>query len=108
MTLADIVVIIAALFIGYKLTTMVMTEPKEKAAPASPPPRPVTGKRPWFEVLNVSPQASREQVVEAYRRLIREYHPDRVATMGQEFRDLAERRASEINVAYAEAMERLG
>lgn len=104
MSLTEIVVIVVALFIGFKYTSAIIGKPEEKAT--EPPVPPAALKRPWFEVLAVAPDATREQIVEAYRRLIREYHPDRVATMGQEFRDLAERRASEINVAYAEALER--
>jgi len=36
----------------------------------------------------------------AYRREIRLYHPDRVAHLGPELLALAERKASEINLAY--------
>ena len=103
MSLPEIVVIVIALFIGYKFTSAFMGKP-EKPAEEAPIPS-VTAKRPWFEVLNLAPDATREQIVDAYRRLIRECHPDRVANLGQEFRDLAERRSSEINVAYAEALE---
>jgi DnaJ-domain-containing protein 1 len=106
MSLTDIVVIVVALLIGYKFVSAMMADSKE--TPASPPMPPIPGKRPWFEVLNVAPDATREQIVDAYRRLIRENHPDKVANLGQEFRELAERRAAEINVAYAEALERKG
>ncbi|MGF6494125.1 DnaJ-domain-containing protein 1 [Luteibacter sp. 621] len=105
MSLTDIVVIALALFIGYKFTAAMMVDSKERATEPRVPPASL--KRPWFEVLNVAPDATREQIVDAYRRLIREHHPDRVANMGKEFRDLAERRASEINVAYAEALDQL-
>ncbi|UPG96610.1 J domain-containing protein [Luteibacter aegosomatissinici] len=106
MSLTDIVVIALALFIGYKFTAAMLVDSRETAdAPRVPP---ASVKRPWHEVLNVAPDASREQIVDAYRRLIREHHPDRVANLGKEFRDLAERRASEINVAYDEALQQLG
>lgn len=105
MSLTDIVVIILALVIGYKFTSVMIAKPKETPADLAMPS--VSSKRPWFEVLNVAPDATREQVVDAYRRLIREYHPDRVMDMGTEFRELAERRASEINVAYGEALAQL-
>lgn len=104
MSFTDIAVIVVALIIGFKFVSAMIGEPKESAAPTPPAPSQPT-KRPWFEVLNVAPDASREQIVDAYRRLIREYHPDRVMDMGAEFRELAERRAAEINVAYAEALD---
>jgi DnaJ-domain-containing protein 1 len=106
MSLPEIVVAAMALFVGYKFTSAFIGKPEEAVEESSFPS--VATKRPWFEVLNVAPDATREQIVDAYRRLIREYHPDRVANLGQEFRELAERRASEINVAYAEALEHKG
>jgi DnaJ-domain-containing protein 1 len=106
MSITDIVVIVVALLIGYKFVSAMMADSKETpAAPAMPP---ISAKRPWFDVLNVAPDATREQIVEAYRRLIRENHPDKVVNMAPEIRALAERRAAEINVAYAEALERKG
>ena len=51
-------------------------------------------------MLGVDPGASEEQVRQAYQRLVRHYHPDRVAHMASEFRELAERRTKEINQAY--------
>lgn len=101
MTLTDIVVIVVALFIGYKFTSAMIGRPKDASSPSTPP---AALKRPWFEVLDVAPDATREQIVDAYRRLIREHHPDRVTHLGKDVRDLSERRAAEINVAYAEAL----
>lgn len=71
-----------------------------------PPPRPraqddPSGERPPWEVLGVSPNASQEEIRDAYQRVIQQYHPDRVAHMAPELRDLAERRTKEINAAYA-------
>jgi len=36
----------------------------------------------------------------AYLGLMRQYHPDRVMTLGPELRELAEQKAKEINRAY--------
>ena len=60
----------------------------------------------WYEVLGVRPSASADEVKKAYRERIREYHPDRVQGLGVELRELAERRAKEINAAFAEAGKR--
>lgn len=59
---------------------------------------------PWWEVLGVPRIATRDEVARAYKRKISEYHPDKVAQMGDEIRALAERRSKEINAAYEEAV----
>ena len=56
---------------------------------------------PWHEVLEVCPSASPSAIKLAYRRMITLYHPDRVEGLGVELRTVAERRAKEINEAYA-------
>lgn len=55
-----------------------------------------------YEVLGVRPGASREEIESAYRRLVKEYHPDRVAHLGEELRELAHRKMIEIQEAYAQ------
>lgn len=56
-------------------------------------------KTPW-EVLGLSPGASSLQIKEAYRNLAAQYHPDKVAHLGEEFQKLAEERFKEIQAAY--------
>lgn len=106
MTLTEIAVIAVALAIGYKYTSSLMDKAEERTAPT--PETRVPPVRPWHEVLGVSPTASRQDIVGAYRALISHYHPDKVATLGEEFRELAERRAKEINVAYEQALAHHG
>lgn len=72
--------------------------------PQSPAPSPEERKVPWHEVLGVAPNASRDEINLAYKRLMSQYHPDRVATAGPELRELAERKSKEINVAYDESL----
>ncbi len=55
-----------------------------------------------WEILGVGPGASEEEIVVAYRKMARLYHPDRVEGLGPEFKELAERRMKEINAAYKE------
>ena len=55
-----------------------------------------------YEVLGVRSRASEEEITSAYRQLVQQYHPDKVAGMAPEFREVAERRMKEINAAYAE------
>ncbi|MBI4201918.1 MAG: J domain-containing protein [Chloroflexi bacterium] len=60
-----------------------------------------------FDVLEVAPEATVEDVRSAYRRKVQQYHPDKVADLGPELRQVAERQMKEINAAY-DALKRLG
>ncbi|MCI0371094.1 MAG: DnaJ domain-containing protein [candidate division NC10 bacterium] len=53
-----------------------------------------------YAVLGLEPGASREEVKAAYRRLVAQYHPDKVTHLGKEFQDLAHRRLLQIQRAY--------
>ncbi len=54
----------------------------------------------WYRVLEVSESASLSDITIQYKRKIREYHPDKVACLGTELRELAEFKSKEINSAY--------
>jgi DnaJ like chaperone protein len=45
------------------------------------------------------PAATSQEARRAYRERIAEYHPDKVAHLGKELRDLASRKTLEINLA---------
>jgi hypothetical protein len=77
-----------------------------QVAPASPPPAP-PGPDP-YEILGVSSSAGNEEIEQAYRRRMSEYHPDRVANAAKEIRELAGLRAGEINGAYEEIKRQRG
>ena len=53
-----------------------------------------------YAVLGLTDQASDAEVDLAYRRLIAQYHPDRLAGAAEELRRQAEARAREINGAH--------
>jgi len=55
-----------------------------------------------YEILGVSPSASKETIRAAYRARMQEYHPDKVAHLGEELRELAHRKAQQIQRAYEE------
>lgn len=63
---------------------------QEKSRPLNP-----------YDVLGVSANASRDAVVNAYRKLAVKYHPDKVANLGEELRFLANKKMQEINWAYS-------
>ena len=108
MTLADIIVIAVCLALGYKFASSMMSKSDAPAAENRRPEPPNLFQRqpPWYDVLGVSPDATHEQIVSAYRARMSEYHPDKVASLGPDIRALAEQKAREINVAYEEATAR--
>ncbi len=53
-----------------------------------------------YQVLDIKPTASKEEVAKAYRKMAKKYHPDIVADLAPEFRELAEKRMKAINAAY--------
>jgi DnaJ domain len=59
--------------------------------------------RPWWQVLEISEQATFEDVKAAYRTKIKECHPDKVIGLAREFQELADRKTKEINRAFRQA-----
>jgi hypothetical protein len=53
-----------------------------------------------YQVLRVTRGASKEEIKAAYFNLIKQYHPDKVSHLGQEFQKLADEKAQLINRAY--------
>ncbi len=56
-----------------------------------------------YKVLGVSPDAGDEEVKQAYRKLVRKYHPDRYKD--SDLADLANEKMKEINAAYEEIQQ---
>jgi DnaJ-domain-containing protein 1 len=52
------------------------------------------------EILGITPSASEEEIQAAYKARMNEYHPDKVAHLGEELQKLAHRKALEIQQAY--------
>ena len=57
----------------------------------------------WFEVLGVQEIASLDEIANAYKKKIRQYHPDKVESLGPELKKLAELKSKDINAAYSMA-----
>jgi hypothetical protein len=53
-----------------------------------------------YEILGIDPGASSEEIHSAYRRLVQQYHPDKVSHLGKEIQETAERKFVEIQAAY--------
>src|SRR5215216_890654 len=54
----------------------------------------------YYTVLDVPAQATASEIQAAYQRQRERYSPERVATLGEEFRRVAEARSAEIERAY--------
>jgi len=53
-----------------------------------------------LEILNLTPDATKDQIRKAYLGAIKLYHPDNFAGSPPEFRQLAEEKSKQINLAY--------
>jgi hypothetical protein len=53
-----------------------------------------------YEVLGISEQATAQEIKAAYKSKAIQNHPDRTAGLGEEYKQLAEKRMKEINAAY--------
>jgi hypothetical protein len=110
MTFNEGAVILFGLVAGYWFVSKLFFGPtpaKTQPKPASTAPA-ADAERGWQEILGVSAQATADQIREAYKRLISQYHPDKVDNLGQELKDLAEHKTREITAAYREAMRSRG
>ena len=56
----------------------------------------------YASILGCSPNASKSEIKKAYREASKKYHPDKVASLGDEFKKVAEKRMQDINLAYSE------
>jgi DnaJ like chaperone protein len=125
----QLLVIIVCLVAGYLIVSAVMSpaagskkggKGADKPAGDSPrdtqggtsrdePARPVTGDTTvtlsnWYRILGVRENATREEIAAAYKKMISQYHPDKVAQMGPDIRAVAEAKTKQINAAYELAM----
>jgi hypothetical protein len=60
-----------------------------------------------FEMLGLNPNATLAEAKAAYRRLMKLHHPDRMAGLGSELREIAEENTKALNEAYAQVKEQL-
>jgi DnaJ like chaperone protein len=115
MNVTEIVVVLIGLVAGYWAVSKVFFNekrgPATTSAPPPPPPPPPPPSAPlstaphWYDILGVPPTASEAEIRSAYQRLVSQYHPDKVDTLGPELKDLAIQKTQQITVAYREAMQ---
>ena len=61
-----------------------------------------------YTVLEISPNATDDEVRAAYRRMAMKYHPDRVSTLGPEVQKSAEEKFKQVQEAYATIKKQRG
>jgi len=59
-----------------------------------------------YSILDLSPEASLKEIEDQYRSLMKQYHPDRVAHLGEDLRKLAHEKTVEIQRAYQTLVSR--
>jgi hypothetical protein len=114
MTLVEFVTLVAGGVLGFGVVYRVMTPaPPPPASPAGraapPPPAASDAAAPhWSQVLEVARDAPLATVREAYKRQMSLYHPDKVASLGPDLRELAEEKSKAIAAAWQQAQAELG
>lgn len=121
MTALDMLVIVVGLLFGYRLVSNYLSpntgdEQPRRRNPSDPQNQrtergqwegnwePLTPRAPtWFEVLDVAEDADLAEIERAYRTKMSQYHPDKVAQLGEDIRQLAEAKSKDINAAYETA-----
>lgn len=73
--------------------------------PAEPPPEPPAMDP--YAVLGIAPGVTLDEAKKAWRSLLLQYHPDKVAHLAPEFQALAEEKTRSINAAFAMIEEAL-
>lgn len=87
--LDDLLVLLAALYFG---------KAKPRGAPVRPAAEPADVDP--YEVLGVDRGASQMEITRAFRDKMKQYHPDRVAGLGEELQKVAHEKSVEIRSAY--------
>lgn len=130
MTINEIAVLIGGALLGYWIVSSMLWSKKDGVTArrddgvdansswgsreGSEPPGPESSssrndegtERNWFVILEIAETASNSEITAAYKKMMSQYHPDKVATLGQELQLLAERKSKQINAAYDYAMKR--
>ena len=53
-----------------------------------------------YKILGITPNATNDEVKKAYRKMAVKYHPDKVATLGEDVQKAAEEKFKVISQAY--------
>ncbi len=95
----DILVMGLAIYMAVGSLRKRVHQGPRRETPRAPGARPVL--RDPYEILGISPNASKVEIKEAYRREMAKYHPDKVEHLGKEFKAIAEEKTKALQEAYA-------
>ena len=59
-----------------------------------------------YQILGIDRRATAAEIKQSYRKLAGKYHPDKLEHLGEEFKELAEKRFKEIQKAYQELTDK--
>ncbi|CAM5461524.1 J domain-containing protein [Eoetvoesiella caeni] len=114
----EIVIVVVCLLVGYWAVSKFMgpkdkpqqtaNDKTENSSKSNEPPPDTDKQEQWWEVLKIDRNAPIEQIQTAYKRQIRQYHPDKVNSLGEELRKLAEEKSKAINMAYQAGLKERG
>ena len=113
MSSVELGVVILGLFLGYWIVSTFVLKDRSKRSSSSGGSKDAganaandaeASPASWDKVLNVPAEASVDEIRKAYKSLMSQYHPDKVASLGDELKALAEQKSKEITRAYREAM----
>lgn len=114
MTSIEVLVVIVLGLVGYWVTSAIIkfftkesewTKSQSKENPKQEQSQRQTTDKSWYEILDVNPLSSLDEIKLAYKKKISMYHPDKVSSMGPEFNEIAQKKSKEINAAYDEAVK---
>ncbi len=98
----ELIAVVVFFLIGYWIVDFFWPKKKPEAAQA---PAAQADAQPWHEVLGVRPDATTDQIREAYLRKSAEHHPDRLPDQAPEARETALRMTRRLNDAFEQAMK---
>lgn len=61
-----------------------------------------------YKILEISPEATHDEVKKAYRKMARKFHPDKVHHLGEDFQKMAEDKFKMVNEAYENIKQERG
>jgi hypothetical protein len=103
---AEWLTIVACGLVGYGAVHLFLRKPPSAPAGHAPARAPVPPH--WSSLLELPPDAGVDEIRAAYRRLVGQYHPDKVASLGRELQELAEAKSKDIQLAYQAALMERG
>ncbi len=53
-----------------------------------------------YKILNIDKYSTKKELTFAYRKMVKMYHPDKIAGLAPEYREIAEKKMKIINSAY--------